>query len=185
MPKKLRPAPAPLPGWTREGLIWKSTNETRPADEPLRTSTTNPTHIGAQRGTCHQCGHPAYSNSALYCTTCVHGTVAGERWHRATGTPVCEPCRIYKNQRQTELRAAKARNGVDHALLEAPTVQLTQANSNPEERREIVRRFHALGLSDSQIADRTGLTPRTALRIRHRLGLPPNYNHVQNRRESA
>lgn len=41
------------------------------------------------------------------------------------------------------------------------------------ERREVVRRLHARGLPDNQIADLAHLADRTVLRIRGELGLPP------------
>ena len=43
----------------------------------------------------------------------------------------------------------------------------------PVDRHEVVRRLHAQGLTDPEIAERTGWTKRTALRIRARLDLPP------------
>lgn len=42
------------------------------------------------------------------------------------------------------------------------------------DRREIVRRLHADGLNDQQIARLTGISARTALRIRGQLQLPAN-----------
>jgi hypothetical protein len=42
------------------------------------------------------------------------------------------------------------------------------------ERREVVRRLHARGLSDGRIAATGGLTARTVLRIRQELDLPAN-----------
>jgi hypothetical protein len=42
------------------------------------------------------------------------------------------------------------------------------------ERRECVRQLHALGMNDGPIARRLGISDRTVLRIRGRLGLPAN-----------
>lgn len=42
------------------------------------------------------------------------------------------------------------------------------------ERREVVRRLCARGLNDGQIERQTGMSSRTALRIRQELGLPAN-----------
>lgn len=41
------------------------------------------------------------------------------------------------------------------------------------DREEAVRRLHAQGLNDRPIAVQLGISDRTVLRIRHRLGLPP------------
>lgn len=47
------------------------------------------------------------------------------------------------------------------------------------QRREVVRLLHRAGYSDHDIARRTGMASRTAMRIRHDLGLPrvPAGNH--------
>jgi len=47
---------------------------------------------------------------------------------------------------------------------------------SPKDREEIVRRLHAAKLSDPAIAARIGMSDRTVLRIRQRLGLPAVYN---------
>jgi hypothetical protein len=61
----------------------------------------------------------------------------------------------------------------DVAVLRAcegdPTIRLTLA-----ERREVVRRLHARGLSDNRIAATARMTSRTVLRIRQELDLPAN-----------
>lgn len=60
---------------------------------------------------------------------------------------------------ETAIRAACAGQRVDTTIAD---------------RREIVRRLHAAGLNDRQIQRRTGISARTALRIRGQLGLSAN-----------
>lgn len=61
--------------------------------------------------------------------------------------------------------------GIDEMAVElalaGERVRLT-----PAERREVVRRLHAVKLSDGQIAERVHITSRTVLRIRQEMGLP-------------
>lgn len=56
---------------------------------------------------------------------------------------------------------------VERAVAGDPPEHLT-----PAERRAVVRRLHARGCSDGEIAARSGMVTETAMRIRHELGLP-------------
>jgi hypothetical protein len=49
---------------------------------------------------------------------------------------------------------------------------------SPADRREVVRRLHALGLNDPEIASRVGIDRQTVQRIRARTGLPANVNNA-------
>lgn len=53
-------------------------------------------------------------------------------------------------------------------------------NLTVSEREEAVRRLHAVGLSDGAIAERLHMAGRTALRVRHRLGLEANFDDAGN-----
>lgn len=60
---------------------------------------------------------------------------------------------------------------VDELLVEHVVAGHRAGRLTVAERREVVRRLHANGLNDQQIADRTGMADRTVLRIRRDLGL--------------
>lgn len=49
-----------------------------------------------------------------------------------------------------------------------------------EERREAVRRLHANGMADGEIAAQVGMAAETVFRLRKRLGLPSNFEPGQN-----
>lgn len=66
---------------------------------------------------------------------------------------------------------------VQRALAGDRGVSMTRAD-----RLEVVRRAHAAGMADTEIADLTGMSDKTAFRIRNELGLAPAPNQHTNDR---
>lgn len=71
-------------------------------------------------------------------------------------------------------RATERRDDIDPVAVQAVIDGRKNVRLTIPERREVIRRLHAQGLSDRAIQRRTGITDRTTLRIRQELALPAN-----------
>lgn len=84
----------------------------------------------------------------------------------------CDECRRDAMAHQRIQRGIKRYREIDPIAVERCTAGLIDPHSlTLAERREVVRRLHRHGLSDPEIARRTGMCARTVLRHRQRLGL--------------
>lgn len=106
---------------------------------------------GPARRRCDLAGHPIAGRlHQVACERCFEETIrADERGEISAGT----------DTRVDPVSVERACAGQRVAL-------------NPREREQVVKRLHAAGLNDQQIARRTGISDRTVLRARQRLGLP-------------
>lgn len=72
----------------------------------------------------------------------------------------------------TGVQVGRAAKGYDEAAVDrAVAGELEGSALTPPERVDAVRRLNAEGLSDTKVAARLGITPRTVLRIRERAGI--------------
>lgn len=76
--------------------------------------------------------------------------------------------------RQGRLPTGKSRDDLNEVAVTAACNGKRGNGLTIADRREIVRRLHAQGLTDPEIQALTGIHKRTALRIRGHLQLPPN-----------
>lgn len=60
---------------------------------------------------------------------------------------------------------------IDWVLVERASNEHTRHRLNHCERREIVKALHRRGFNDCRIHDRTGISQRTAMRVRQECGL--------------
>lgn len=85
----------------------------------------------------------------------------------------CEYCfeQTIRADERGEITAAPDATRIDEVAVERSCAG-EKVPLGPREREEVVRRLHAAHLNDQQIARRTGISDRTVIRARQRLGLP-------------
>lgn len=90
------------------------------------------------------------------------------RYYVTSGLPMPRPADITTSEPPSgEGRWSRS---VDHAIVER-VINGEELSLTCGERREVVRRLHAQGLSERQIQTHTGISARTVTRIRKELGL--------------